>query len=538
MIKDQGQNRPIKHSISDKLLSNDMIISQLERMISSVTFRRKKQLCHFLKYIVETELAGNEQGLKGNSIAAEVFGKRSDTGSSSIVRTRASQLRKIINYYYETEGVNDRIKISIPAGKYRPKYQLQLNNLVLPQRHSAKIEKKFAAIGVVSFQNLSDRNDYAYFCTGLTQGTISALTNYENLAVIGPLLLDKENDYSDDKFTILGEHHASFLLDGAVQVHDEKLRVRVNLLEYERGTNVWSGNFQYSLNSSNWFEIEDDIVSQIVSTVADNFGVIPQALSQKPSDHPIGNNDAYTAVLKFYHATYEPTPEATQNAMEALETACRVNPEHVTVLAMYADMLCQVYFFGSFYETLLLRAERFVRKAINLNPSHQHSHWVLGFIHFLRFQDEPCIKEIEKSVSLNPNHASLLGASAYLLSMVGQWDRGLYLAKRAIGLNPHYPGWFHFVFFLKYYRQGDYESALTEAYQIDIPGFYINPLCIAVTLGQLGQSEKAVEPLGDLLKLIPDFIESGKDQLRTLVFSDEHVEMLWEGLQKAGIYID
>ena len=71
--------------------------------------------------------------------------------------------------------------------------------------------------------------------------------------------------------------------------------------------------------------------------------------------------------------------------------------------------------------------------------------------------------------------------------------------------------------------------------EINSPLFYIDPLSRAAVLGQLGRITKANAALQELLSLVPDFIKTGRKQLRIVVFSEEHVEMLWDGLLKAGL---
>ena len=105
---------------------------------------------------------------------------------------------------------------------------------------------------------------------------------------------------------------------------------------------------------------------------------------------------------------------------------------------MLADLSGQLFLLGISDESVLDQAEILARHAISLEPNLQHAHWVTGWLHFLRFRAELCIKELEIVLSLNPNHANLLGATAYLLTMVGQWDQAIPLAHKAMRLNPHH----------------------------------------------------------------------------------------------------
>jgi len=136
---------------------------------------------------------------------------------------------------------------------------------------------------------------------------------------------------------------------------------------------------------------------------------------------------------------------------------------------------------------------------------------------------------------LNPNHANYVATSAIMLATVGECGHGLKLTHKAVRLNQHHPGWYHFVPFMGYYRQGDYDSALVEARRFNTPEYFWDPLIQAAVLGQLGRQAEANEAVDELLALVPDFERRGRSLIHRVVFTDEHVEMLLEGLRKAGL---
>ncbi|MGB7287043.1 MAG: hypothetical protein WBC71_08935, partial [Salaquimonas sp.] len=75
----------------------------------------------------EEELAGRGEALKGFSVAVDVFGKDADFDATSdpLVRVHAGRLRELLSVYYADEGKTDPIRISIPVGRYRPRFQGQ-----------------------------------------------------------------------------------------------------------------------------------------------------------------------------------------------------------------------------------------------------------------------------------------------------------------------------------------------------------------------------------------------------------------------------
>jgi adenylate cyclase len=156
-------------------------------------------------------------------------------------------------------------------------------------------------------------------------------------------------------------------------------------------------------------------------------------------------------------------------------------------------------------------------------------------IHYQRFHQAACLAETEQVLALNPNNANYLAISALFLMGLGQGERSLALIQKAMRLNPHHPGWYHFVPFLNYYRQGEYEAALFEAKRFNTPEYFWDPLIRAAVLGQLDRRTEAKKVGGELLVLVPDFESRGRSLIKRMVYLDEHVEILVDGLHKAGL---
>src|SRR4051812_31841422 len=96
---------------------------QLGKILSSPTFLGSPRMSRFLRFVVETTLDGNEDRIKEYVVAVDVFDKGDDYDpqADSTVRTEASKLRSRLSRYYDTEGRNDPVVITIPKGSYVPK---------------------------------------------------------------------------------------------------------------------------------------------------------------------------------------------------------------------------------------------------------------------------------------------------------------------------------------------------------------------------------------------------------------------------------
>lgn len=70
-------------------------------------------------------------------------------------------------------------------------------------------------------------------------------------------------------------------------------------------------------------------------------------------------------------------------------------------------------------------------------------------------------------------------------------------------LNPHHPGWYHYLPYTDAYRRRDYCGALESILKVNIPGYYWPHVLLAAVYGQLGEQQRARAALRELYSLLP-----------------------------------
>jgi hypothetical protein len=108
--------------MSDSLPITDTpeIRHQLERILASSSFRRRRKLVNLLQYLVAETLAGREAELTQKKIATDVFGipHSFDPVYDGTVRISAGRLRASLHEYYKNEAGPDEIRIHMPQRRY------------------------------------------------------------------------------------------------------------------------------------------------------------------------------------------------------------------------------------------------------------------------------------------------------------------------------------------------------------------------------------------------------------------------------------
>jgi hypothetical protein len=99
-----------------------LVLLQLERIVSDGRFIASKRYPCLLRYIVEQTLAENEDNLKERTLGVEVFHRPPDydTNLDPVVRLCAAEVRKRLAQYYQSPARGGELKIELNPGSYVP----------------------------------------------------------------------------------------------------------------------------------------------------------------------------------------------------------------------------------------------------------------------------------------------------------------------------------------------------------------------------------------------------------------------------------
>lgn len=103
---------------------NETVREELDRVLHSDYFRSSPRSRQFLRFVVEHTLAGSHEQLKERIIGIEVFGRDPAylTEGDSVVRVRATEVRKRLSQYYANVPRSSACRIEIPPGSYIPQF--------------------------------------------------------------------------------------------------------------------------------------------------------------------------------------------------------------------------------------------------------------------------------------------------------------------------------------------------------------------------------------------------------------------------------
>ncbi len=521
-----------------------VIRTQLVKISDSSGFQRATRLKKFLHFVVNEKLDGRADNLKAYTIGLEVFDRpvNFDPITDTIVRVSAGKLRRALERYYLGPGRQDNIRISIPKGRYVPVFQIQefeqTRGDIKPVESACEPldSTKQPTIAVLPFRKLNLGPSREFIINGFGEELTMALSRFSGLRVIAYYStsgIDPEQYGQDQLCRRLG---ATFVMTGSIYQAADELRLNVELVRTDNSQQVWSQRYDRNFAVETLFSIRDDIVQNIVAAVADDYGIIPKIIATASQGKTVDELEAYEAVMRFHHFEITLDSRAYEEALLALEKTVAIDAEYALAWAMLSILYFDAFTFSfGDLNNPVEKGTEAARKAIAIDPFCQHAYFGMCFAQLLQRNEEEVIRNANKIIELNPNAGFLVGTAGWFLALAGQYDEGFGFIEQSIQLNPFFPPWFHFPYYLNSYLNGDFSGALKTVEKFGLPDFFWNPLMQAAVLGQLRRINEAQAALQRLLSLKPDFPARARFYISCFLIKDKWVDRMLEGLKKAGL---
>ena len=121
------------------------------------------------------------------------------------------------------------------------------------------------SIAVMPFTDLSRSQDQGYFCGGVAEAILHALTRIEGLRVAARLSSFRYSNANDDIRAFGNKLGVNSILEGSVRKSGDRVRITAQLVNVEDGYHIWSQVFDRKLEDI--FAIQDEIASSIAASL-------------------------------------------------------------------------------------------------------------------------------------------------------------------------------------------------------------------------------------------------------------------------------
>jgi tetratricopeptide (TPR) repeat protein len=333
------------------------------------------------------------------------------------------------------------------------------------------------------------------------------------------------------------EPAARYVIDGNLRLAGSRLRVAVQLVDTNSGAHLWAETYEREFNPSSIFQLQDELVPRIVSTIADAHGILAHTLSQSIRGKSSEELTPYEAVLRSFSYSERLTPEEHAVSRAALERAVKQAPGYGYAWAMLSFAYADEYAMGfNTQADPLERALHAARTAVDADPSNYRVFHALANVQFHRREIQALRTAADRALALNPMDGCTVAQLGGMIAYAGEWDRGCALVEQALRLNPHHPGWYWFPLIHNAYRKRDSRAALDFGLKLNLPGLFLTHSTLAAVYAQLGEFDAAHKAVSELLKLLP-IAPAVIPQITALYLAPDLTEHYMDGLRKAGLDI-
>jgi serine/threonine-protein kinase len=299
-------------------------------------------------------------------------------------------------------------------------------------RTRASEDAEQQSIAVLPFANMSPDPEQEYFCEGMAEEIINALTKVEGLRVAARMSTFQFKGRLQDARQVGEALNVKMLLEGSVRSAGDRLRVTAQLINVEDGYHLWSESYDREMQDV--FAIQDEIASNIVDVLEQKLGHKTLPKAKRPTD----NLEAYHLYLKGRHFWHHRQPEMQRRALAAYEQAKEKDPNYALAHAGIVWIRVIMGLYGLMPpERAYLEAKIACERARKLDDSHADvriSPWSLSFF-FERDWDD-AERTLQETIKLEPGHVEAYCFYGLMLSAMGRHAEALRKVQRAQELDP------------------------------------------------------------------------------------------------------
>jgi len=362
----------------------------------------------------------------------------------------------------------------------------------------------FHSLAVLPLENLSGDPKQDYFADEMTEELITQFSKLGDLKVISRTSVMQYKGTKKSLPEIASELHVDAVLEGAVQLVGDRVRISAQLVNGTTDEHLWAETYDRGL--SNVLLLQSEVASDIAEQI--DLRLTPQQQQRLHSGARPVNPEAYQAYLLGRYYWNMRTAEGLDKAGKYFAEAIAKDPNFALAYSGQADYFAYLTVLGGPEvlppSTAMKQARAAASKALQLDDGVAEAHASMGnILHNYDWDWKSAEREFKRAIELNPNYAMAHHLYAHLLIETGRKDESFAEAGRALELDPYSPFVNNGVA-RQYYLSRQYDKAIAQC-QV---GLQINPtylparIQLALAYEQKGKLPEAISELEQAAKLI------------------------------------
>ena len=436
--------------------SEKSVREHLELILGSRAFEQADRLKRFLTFVVNETLLGRGDQLKEFLIGIEVFDKESsfDPRTDPIVRVQARRLRSRLEKYYSEEGQRDAVHIELPKGGYAPLFRHVESAAPKPSATAAFVSRN--TVAVTPFADYSQESDQDYFCQGIRDEIIHALSKLERVRLVA---WDRTRIERDGSRELTEASDAALVITGGIRKFGQQLRATVHIIDAATGCFLWTESIDR--NSGNVLSFQEEIATRVAEKLKNELlGTGTARAGQRPTE----NLAAYNLYLQGRYHLSQRTEEGLRKAADFFERAILEDAQYCLAYSGLADAYGLLGHYGVLAPAdVWTKAASNAATAVLLDDNSAEAHTSLA--HVKSTQDWDWLaaeREFRRAITLEPRYPTAhhwYGISC--LAPLGRLDEALHELLFAQALDPVSPIIARDLAVIHFYRR-DFDAALDQ----------------------------------------------------------------------------
>jgi TolB-like protein/Tfp pilus assembly protein PilF len=352
---------------------------------------------------------------------------------------------------------------------------------------------------------------------GFTIQLMTRLAAFRRIAVLAPETVFRLSTAQELPPEIRRHYPALFALSGTLENRPGGLHLDMLLADMTSRRIVWSQSYDRPLKPRALLSALNGLALEIAATLGQPEGVIERGVTRSPLAG-LKSLESFLCVARFYRYLRHKSETAHARVRACLEDIVRRESCYADAWAALSWIRADEYRLGynrrNRGKTPLKEALAAARRAVDCDPGNATAWLYLGKAAFALGQDDEARGYLIRALRLNPGDANLLAEAGTTLALMGDWQAGLPLVRKALILNPYAPPWYHGILFLDAWRRGDNAAALRAARAYYRPNILLSRGFMAAALFRAGRHEAARRIMADMARNTQRPLEAFADQLR------------------------
>ena len=291
-------------------------------------------------------------------------------------------------------------------------------------------------IAVLPFDNIGNDPEHQYIVEGLANEIRSTLSQNGALQVVGQASSEVFARGKEDAVAFARKLNVGFLIDGAVQVVANRLRVTIDLIDGTDGVSRPSRSFEQTTDDI--LAVQREIGDSIAAELSSRIGLGSSVRSIIGGTNNVAAFDHYLRGKGLYaHASNEAEE---RQGVDQFDAAIAADPQFAAAYAGRARALASLAAgYGSAAEIRLYNdaAIASARRAVELAPRLADAHSALALLLFQgQFDAKSARAPFDLSRKLGEGDAPVLARFAAYCSSTARHSEALLAINRAILLDP------------------------------------------------------------------------------------------------------